>query len=745
MEPISEVNISTLSNGTISKDDGTFFIDVTKGSELTFSHIGYVEIKLIAKNEMFVYLSKDILKLNEIIVESGLVANSYSNSINSLTILQQSDIRTSAIDHFDGIADRISNLNWTGGTSRARYFQIRGIGERSQYFGEGPPNFSIGYTLDDIDLSGLGMIGQLFDVSQIEVYKGPQSSVFGSNALGGLISLRSADPSTKNTYNYSLTIGNDQKKGFNGVINNKIHENLHLRISSSYSYANGFRKNQFLNIDNSNEKDELFMRTKILFSPFQNFSILATILFADLKNGYDAWAPDNNEKLITYSDSEGKDSQETNAGSIRINYNFYKTFSLKAISSYSSTKQVHSYDGDWANDDYWLNEYGWNPIEEEYFWSFFDSNNRQRYNFSQELRLSNQKSTFGLYYNKLTETDEATGYLYGGRADYADGKFNFQKLAAYFQSFFDFNNSIKIEFSARLEDYFYDYLGTSIDNYYLETIPTVNFAQSDNDRKPLLGFKIGFSYKPNNFTNIFISQARGYKAGGANQQPYLNNENRPFGPEFIDNFEFGLKTGKDIYAFSFSGFYGLRTDQQVSISSQQDPNDPNSFYFYTSNSGKGFSRGFESELRYKPSKSFTATTSLGFLDTYVEEFSYQADSIKILYGGNRESAMAPNLTGSFGAQYNYGNTTFASNTNYKSSYFYSDSHDYKSDPYFLTNFTIGQLFGRINLKFWVKNVFDKRYPIRGFYFALTPDGSEKLFKSYGDPRHFGFTLDYSMR
>ena len=55
------------------KDDGTFFIDVTKGSELTFSHIGYVEIKLIAKNEMFVYLTKDILKLSEIIVESGLV------------------------------------------------------------------------------------------------------------------------------------------------------------------------------------------------------------------------------------------------------------------------------------------------------------------------------------------------------------------------------------------------------------------------------------------------------------------------------------------------------------------------------------------------------------------------------------------------------------------------------------------------------------------------------------------------
>ena len=46
------------------------------------------------------------------------------------------------------------------------------------------------------------------------------------------------------------------------------------------------------------------------------------------------------------------------------------------------------------------------------------------------------------------------------------GQFNFQKLAAYFQSFFDLNNSTKLEFSVRLEDYFYEYLGTSTDNYY---------------------------------------------------------------------------------------------------------------------------------------------------------------------------------------------------------------------------------------------------------------------------------------
>ena len=74
-------------------------------------------------------------------------------------------------------------MNWAGGTSRPRYFQIRGVGERSHYFGEGPPNFSVGFVLDDIDLSGLGMAGIMHDIKQVEIFKGPQSSVYGPNAV----------------------------------------------------------------------------------------------------------------------------------------------------------------------------------------------------------------------------------------------------------------------------------------------------------------------------------------------------------------------------------------------------------------------------------------------------------------------------------------------------------------------------------------------------------------------------------
>ena len=95
--------------------------------------------------------------------------------------------------HFEDVLAQVPNLNWAGGTSRPRYFQIRGIGEREQY--EGAPNPSVGFLVDDIDFSGIGMLATLFDVSQVEVLRGPQGTRLGANALAGLISFHSAEPS----------------------------------------------------------------------------------------------------------------------------------------------------------------------------------------------------------------------------------------------------------------------------------------------------------------------------------------------------------------------------------------------------------------------------------------------------------------------------------------------------------------------------------------------------------------------
>ena len=65
-----------------------------------------------------------------------------------MCIRDRNDITIHNYEHFQDLINHVPNLNFAGGTSRPRYFQIRGIGERSQYFGEGSPNHSVSYEID---------------------------------------------------------------------------------------------------------------------------------------------------------------------------------------------------------------------------------------------------------------------------------------------------------------------------------------------------------------------------------------------------------------------------------------------------------------------------------------------------------------------------------------------------------------------------------------------------------------------
>src|SRR5689334_4350726 len=130
--------------------------------------------------------------LEEVIVTATLREQALLDTPVSITVLNDRTLQDAGRQHFEDVLAAVPNLNWAGGTSRPRFFQIRGIGEREQY--EGAPNPSVGFLIDDIDFSGLGMPATLFDVQQIEVLRGPQGTRYGANALAGLISVRGKDP-----------------------------------------------------------------------------------------------------------------------------------------------------------------------------------------------------------------------------------------------------------------------------------------------------------------------------------------------------------------------------------------------------------------------------------------------------------------------------------------------------------------------------------------------------------------------
>src|ERR1700689_702615 len=141
--------------------------------------------------------------LQEIVVTVTLRSTSVAELPQSVTVLNQETLRAAGVQHFEDVLGQIPDLNWASGTSLPRFFQLRGIGEVEQY--QGAPNPSVGFLIDDIDFSGVGMPATLFDTQQIEVLRGPQGTAYGANALAGLISVRTVDPGTDFELNSELT------------------------------------------------------------------------------------------------------------------------------------------------------------------------------------------------------------------------------------------------------------------------------------------------------------------------------------------------------------------------------------------------------------------------------------------------------------------------------------------------------------------------------------------------------------
>ena len=85
----------------------------------------------------------------------------------AITVVDAQAIENRNADHLESILSLAPNVNFAAGSSRGRYFQIRGIGERSQFID--PVNPSVGLIIDGIDMTGLGGAATLFDVEQVEI------------------------------------------------------------------------------------------------------------------------------------------------------------------------------------------------------------------------------------------------------------------------------------------------------------------------------------------------------------------------------------------------------------------------------------------------------------------------------------------------------------------------------------------------------------------------------------------------
>ena len=228
--------------------------------------------------------------LEEIVVTADFRESRIEELPISVSVLDREELRATTQQHFEEAIRRVPNLNLSGEGSRARYFQLRGVGELEQY--DGAPNPSIGFIVDDIDFSGLGSIATLFDIDRVEVLRGPQGTRYGANALGGLVYMRSQAPPAAFGADFEATTGSDGTYAVGAAVGGPVSETLGVR-ASVHSYENdGFRDNVFLSRNDTYGRDELTARGKLAWSPRDGVRVDFSGLYVDVDNGYDAWAID---------------------------------------------------------------------------------------------------------------------------------------------------------------------------------------------------------------------------------------------------------------------------------------------------------------------------------------------------------------------------------------------------------------------------------------------------------------------
>src|ERR1700719_4437365 len=343
--------------------------------------------------------------LDEVVVTATLRSVPLEETPGSVSVLSGATLRDAGQQHFEDVLPLVPNLNWAGDTSRPRYFQIRGIGELQQY--QGAPNPSVGFLIDDIDFSGLGSAATLFDVDHIEVLHGPQGTLYGANALAGLIYVKSADPSDTFGGRAEVDVGDYNERSYGAVLTGPVSSlDSAFRLAVQKYTSDGFYHNAYLGRSNTDNRDELTVRGKWLFEPNDAWRVDLTVLRAQIDNGYDAFAIDNSR--TTESDHPGVDRQYSTGLSARSTYSGLGSATLTTIATYADTKVNYGFDGDWGNPVLWA-PYTDDATEDQL---------RHRSTRSLEIRLSDTPTPqtahgiswlFGVYVFELRESLTDTG------------------------------------------------------------------------------------------------------------------------------------------------------------------------------------------------------------------------------------------------------------------------------------------------------------------------------------------------
>jgi len=687
----------------------------------------------ILASPVFVHSAVAQDKLEVIEVTSNFKQVNLMHAQGSISVIDQDEIISRNAQHSENLLGAMANVNYSSGASRGNFVQIRGIGQRSQFVD--PSNPSVGLIIDGINYSGLGGAGLLFDVSSVALYRGPQGTQFGNDALAGVIKFDTTPTGGEQTNRLMLSGGTYNNVSAGVAAGASYNDNIKLRLSAVTQKSDGYITNDFLQREDTNNIDESSVKLKVDIAATDDLSINTVLHYIDNDNGYDSFSLGLNRH--TLSDEPGTDTQRTKALGVTVNYQGFEQFNVEFIASALDSKLTYSYDEDWS----YVGIHDWG-------YSSTDTYLRARKQNSADLRLlskgNNELSwVAGLYINQR-DSDLTRQYTWQSQ-DFVSVN-EHQDVAVYGQVAYQLSAKTELSVGARVGQYDIDYSDNAL----------VSQRADDN----LFGFNLSLKNQVNEQAMTYITFSRSDRAGGINgealakagditsptlQQQLLSNSS--FEPETLYASEFGVK-GRSIdddLNIKLAAFYHYRSDPQLKswITDKVDGS-AETFVGYTDNAGSSRGYGIELETRYQFSDNVELYYNVGYLVTKIKDYVSQKEEGPDLNMHNRQMAHAPEYTFNAGVNYHSDNGFYVTvELMGKDSFYYSDSHNEQSHSYVLTNLSSGYQAQNWRINLAANNLFDKRYGVRGFLFGNDPrDGyAAHNYEQFGAPQTIDLSLE----